>query len=263
MEVRALLAEQLAEAKKGPQFQKRMAALYEQQRHGKLQSIPYDYETYMQLRSAYPRGEKAFVAALGQRHATGNAVNQTQLHAAFQQMKQRELAEDWWANSHPAVLIQHHAEGEADVIASKVGEQVSDFVKMLLDLPAQLATVLLLSFFIMVDFSSLRKGFLKLKDSRLSFLYDELFPGIAQLGNLIGKAFYAQAIVSLINALLTYIALIFLGISNPLLLSLIVFVFSFVPVIGVILSAIPISLMAIVQLGGQSGWPCTQLGQFP
>ena len=84
----------------------------------------------------------------------------------------------------------------------------------------------------------------------MRFLFDDLFPGLAQLGNLIGKAFLAQGIISLIDATLIYVALALLGVENAILLSVVVFVFSFVPVVGVILSAVPIALMAIVQSNG-------------
>src|SRR5208282_3753684 len=91
-------------------------------------------------------------------------------------------------------------------------------------------------------------------------LFDDLFPGLAKLGDLIGKAFLAQAVVSLIDATLIFLALSLLGVENPLLLSVVVFVFSFVPVVGVIISAIPIAIMALVQTNGSLGLALWGLG---
>ena len=159
----------------------------------------------------------------------------------------------WWANDPVAVLVRHHAESDLDLLAGKIGQQAEALVTLVLGLPAQFATVLLLSFFITVDFPSLRTGIRGLRQSRVRFLFDDLFPGLAQLGNLIGKAFLAQGIVSLIDAALIYLALVLLGVENPLLLSGVVFVFSFVPVVGVILSSVPIAAMAIVQTNGSLG----------
>jgi predicted PurR-regulated permease PerM len=146
--------------------------------------------------------------------------------------------------------VRHHAETNLDFLAGKIGRQAEDLVALLLGLPAQLATVLLLSFFITVDYPGLRAGVGSLKQSRLRFLFDDLFPGLVQLGNLIGTAFLAQGVVSLIDATLIFVALSLLGVENPLLLSTVVFGFSFVPVVGVIISAVPIVIMALVQSKG-------------
>ena len=234
--------------------------MYAQAQKSAPQSFPYDFDKFQELNAAYAKGEAAFVAALGPPVATDDAAGQARLHAAFEQFERRELAEKWWANDPVAVLVRHHAEADLDSLAGKIGQRAEDLVRLLLGLPAQLATVLLLSFFITVDFPSLRAGVRSLQHSRLRFLFDDLFPGLAQLGNLIGKAFLAQGIVSLIDATLIYLALVLLGVENPLLLSVIVFVFSFVPVVGVILSAIPIAMMAIVQSNGSLALALWALG---
>ena len=232
------------------QYQRKLSELYAQVRQAAPQSFPYDYGKFQQLNAAYAKGETAFITTLGPQVAANDAAGQARLHADFEQFERRELAEKWWANDPVAVLVRHHAESDLDFLAGTIGKRVEDLVTLILGLPAQLATVLLLSFFITVDFPSLRAGVRSLQQSRLRFLFDDLFPGLVQLGNLIGKAFLAQGIVSLIDATLIYVALVLLGVENPLLLSVVVFVFSFVPVVGVILSAIPIVAMAIVQSNG-------------
>jgi predicted PurR-regulated permease PerM len=72
--------------------------------------------------------------------------------------------------------------------------------------------------------------------------------------------FRLQGVVSLIDATLIFVALSLLGVENPLLLSVVVFVFSFVPVIGVIISAVPIAIMALVQTNGSFGLALWALG---
>jgi predicted PurR-regulated permease PerM len=232
------------------QYQRKLSELYAQVRQAAPQSFPYDYGKFQQLNAAYAKGETAFITTLGPQVAANDAAGQARLRADFEQFERRELAEKWWANDPVAVLVRHHAESDLDLLASTIGKRVEDLVTLILGLPAQLATVLLLSFFITVDFPSLRAGVRSLQQSRLRFLFDDLFPGLVQLGNLIGKAFLAQGIVSLIDATLIYVAMVLLGVENPLLLSVVVFVFGFVPVVGVILSAIPIVAMAIVQSNG-------------
>ncbi len=258
---RELQVNQLLEAERSTaDYQQKLRASYAGARQGDPQSFPYDYDKFQQLSAAYAKGGAAFAAALGPPVAADDPAGQARLQAAFEHYERRKLAEQWWANDPVAVLVRHHAESDLDFLAGKLGQWAEGLVRLLLGLPAQLATVLLLSFFITVDFPGLRTGLLGLKDSRLRFLFDDLFPGLAQLGNLIGKAFLAQGLVSLIDATLICVALALLRVENPLLLSVVVFVFSFVPVVGVILSAVPIAIMAIVQTNGSLALALWALG---
>ena len=56
--------------------------------------------------------------------------------------------------------------------------------------------------------------------------------------------------IALLNTLLTFLLLWLLGIENELLLCMFVFIGSFIPVVGVLLSGIPIALQAVLQLDG-------------
>jgi predicted PurR-regulated permease PerM len=241
---------QLDEIKQSADYQQQAREGYGERRRSNPRVFPYSYDTYVKLKAAYPRGRAAFVAVFAQSQPADQSPGEAELQQAFEMEKRRELAADWWAKNEVALLIRHHTESELDSIAGKLEERASRFVSGLLSLPSQIITVLLLSFFITIDYPGLRAGLLRLKDSRLRFLFDDLFPGIGRIGNLIGKSFVAQGIVSSINAGLTFIALWILGIENTLLLSVVVFIFSFVPVLGIILSSIPIALMAVVQPDG-------------
>ena len=247
------LAQLWDEAQRSPRFQQQFRALYEESRKSRPQAFPYDYDSYLQLKEAYSRGKIAFIAALSRSLAGSEAASTAEVREAFRIAKQRELANAWWVNSHLAVIVRHHAESGLDFAAGRLSQLVGDFVSSLLSLPGQIVTVLLLSFFITVDFPNLRAGVRSLQDSRLRFLYAELMPGILELGHLVGKAFLAQGVISLLNAVLTWIALRVLGIDNALLLSVVVFIFSFIPVIGVLLSSIPIALTALLQSNGSLG----------
>ncbi len=70
------------------------------------------------------------------------------------------------------------------------------------------------------------------------------------LGKLIGKSFQGQVIISFFNACFTLFALWLIGVEYKFILALVVFVFSFIPVLGVILSGIPLCTIAILQPGG-------------
>ena len=57
-------------------------------------------------------------------------------------------------------------------------------------------------------------------------------------------------IIAFFNACFTLVALWLIGVEYKFILALVVFVFSFIPVVGVILSGIPICAIAILQPGG-------------
>ena len=149
----------LEEERSSEEYQRKLRDLYTQAQQSDPRSFPYDFDKFDELRAAYAKGETAFVAALGPPLAGDDPVDQAKLYAAFEQFECRRLAEAWWANDPVAVLVRHHAEADLDSLASMVGQRAEDLVKLLLGLPAQLATVLLLSFFITFDFPSLRGEF--------------------------------------------------------------------------------------------------------
>jgi predicted PurR-regulated permease PerM len=68
-----------------------------------------------------------------------------------------------------------------------------------------------------------------------------------------GRAFQAQTLIALCNTVLTYLGLSFLGVESRYFLSVIVFFCSFIPVLGVFLSTIPMSIVALVQHQGGFG----------
>ena len=108
---------------------------------------------------------------------------------------------------------------------------------------------LVLSYFFVIDRKKLHKYLGWVKNSSLSFLYEEyafLFKKIAKWFLLV---FRAQTKIALVNTFLTWLGLhlisfiIWQQIPYLWLLILIVFIFSFVPVLGVIISSIPIVLI--------------------
>jgi len=107
----------------------------------------------------------------------------------------------------------------------------------------------ILSYFFIIDRKRLSKYLEGIKNSTLRFLYEEysfLFWKIAKWFLLI---FRAQSKIALTNTILTFLGLhiisfiIWHNIPYLGILTFIVFVFSFVPVLGVIFSSIPIALI--------------------
>jgi len=108
---------------------------------------------------------------------------------------------------------------------------------------------ILLSFIIVLQLPALKTGFSRLENSRLSRFYREIAPDIVGFGRSIGRAFQAQALIAICNTILTFLGLMFFNVPSPLFLSLIVFICSFIPVLGIFLSSLPICMLGL-QTGG-------------
>jgi predicted PurR-regulated permease PerM len=104
---------------------------------------------------------------------------------------------------------------------------------------------LLFSFLILFDSVRLSDLMKSLHNSRLKDFYQETAQPVIRFGYVVGRAIQAQAMIACVNTFLTLIGLIILGIPSVTLLSLIVFVCSFIPVLGVIISTAPMVLVAL------------------
>jgi predicted PurR-regulated permease PerM len=104
---------------------------------------------------------------------------------------------------------------------------------------------LLFSFLILIDLNRIKAGISRLRTSRVGDFYQEAAPPIARFGIVLGRAVEAQAAIAVVNTVLTLIGLLLLDIPLVAMLSIIVFVCSFVPVLGVFISTTPIVLVAL------------------
>lgn len=243
------VANRLAQLRASPAYLEEFRRFFEERRAQSPAALPFDFETYRKLDQAYPKGEKAFAQALG-RQATDDEAARIYEQESFRRSVQHELAANWWRDSPTALFVRHHVSNNLDDLSAQAAGHLRGALSHALTVPVQLGMALLLSFFIMIDFSGLRMGAARLRQSRLGGVYDEITPGLARLGRLVGASFYAQGIIAACNALLTFVALIFLGVDHALTLAVTVFVCSFIPVIGIVLSSLPIAIVALVQPGG-------------
>lgn len=104
---------------------------------------------------------------------------------------------------------------------------------------------LLFSFLISLDLLRLGEEVRNLRNSRLRDFYEETALPVVRFGYTVGRTIQAQAMIALVNTLLTFIGLSLLGVPSLSVLSLIVFLCSFIPVLGVFISTVPIVLVAI------------------
>jgi predicted PurR-regulated permease PerM len=102
----------------------------------------------------------------------------------------------------------------------------------------------LFSFFILFDLPNLRTKVMALRNTRFREIYDETAETVVRFAMVVGAAFQAQIMIACINTALTAIGLWVLGIHPISLLATIVFFCGLIPVLGTILSSVPLLLLA-------------------
>ncbi len=156
--------------------------------------------------------------------------------------------------SRVAALIQQifnlgeHPEGQNKV------NQLLDLVRGVGGSIAAIASAFLLallfSFLIVLDLPRLSASVRSLERSRLGFVYREVAGSIRDFATVLGKSLEAQFTIAVVNAILTALGVAMLGLGSTMaFLTVIVFLCSFIPVLGVFISSVPICLIALQASG--------------
>ena len=135
----------------------------------------------------------------------------------------------------------------------KLGASAKDMIfpaiQNLLGLGIQLLLAILFSFLITFGYHHLASEIAKARETRLHALYDEVAPEILEFGSVMGKVFQAQAMIACVNMALTALGMLILGVPSVIPLAMVVFFFSFIPVVGVIISSVPMCIVALTTSG--------------
>ncbi|KAF6003323.1 hypothetical protein F1559_003359 [Cyanidiococcus yangmingshanensis] len=129
----------------------------------------------------------------------------------------------------------------ASIVSRILSNSTKIIVKVLLSL--------VFSFLIVWDLPSVAAGFRSLRRSRLRAAYLELAPAIGEFCTLLGRSFEAQSIIALVNTTLTTIGMGILGLPGIGFLSLLCLVCSFIPLFGILLSTLPMCVVALTEYG--------------
>ncbi|NCD24938.1 MAG: AI-2E family transporter [Deltaproteobacteria bacterium] len=109
---------------------------------------------------------------------------------------------------------------------------------------------LLFSFLIVLDLPRLTASVRSLKNTKLDFIYREVSGSIHDFANVLGRSLEAQFMIAVINSVLTAVGVALLGLGPKMaFLTVIVFLCSFIPVLGVFISSVPICLVALQTSG--------------
>lgn len=114
---------------------------------------------------------------------------------------------------------------------------------------ANIFVAFILSMFFVFDVDSVKKFLRKFEQSKIKVLYFDFKYIAKKFLNSFGKVFQAQIIISFINCLLSLIILWILGFPDVVGLSIMIFLLGLIPVAGVIISLLPLSLIAY-SIGG-------------
>ncbi|AFS78035.1 putative membrane protein [Gottschalkia acidurici 9a] len=110
---------------------------------------------------------------------------------------------------------------------------------------------IVLSFVFISDNNSIKTFLRKFENCKYSYYYNFYKSLSEKFSNSFVKVIEAQLIIALVNALLSIIILTFFGFPDVMSLGFMIFILGLIPVAGVILSTIPLCIIAF-QLGGLS-----------
>lgn len=127
----------------------------------------------------------------------------------------------------------------------RIREHAPQAINLLYQATVTTLLALLFSFLILIDRDRVMAQIRALRASRLHDFYEEAAQPVVRFTYVVGRAIQAQAMIALVNTALTAIGIAVLGIPSLTVLSVIVFVCGFIPVLGTFISTTPIVLVAL------------------
>ena len=121
-------------------------------------------------------------------------------------------------------------------------------LKAVEEVTVSLAMAVILSLFCMIEETKLLELDVRLSNSRVSFLYDYYKKLGKMFINSFGVVFKIQIILAFISGLLTFLGLLCMGFPNALAFGFLTFILSLIPIVGKLIAAIPMIIIAF-QIG--------------
>jgi predicted PurR-regulated permease PerM len=131
----------------------------------------------------------------------------------------------------------------------RVVAEVTSFANAALVFALNFVLSMILSFLLIWDLPGTKARLARFSEGRTAEIYREITPGLRAFGVMLGRAFEAQSVVAVVNATLSMIVFVLLGLPSTALLAVIVFVCSYIPILGMILSTLPAAFLAL-KVGG-------------
>jgi predicted PurR-regulated permease PerM len=131
----------------------------------------------------------------------------------------------------------------------RVAAEVTAFANEALFFAFNFILAIILSFLLVWDLPNTKARMARFAEGRTADIYREIAPGLRAFGVMLGRAFEAQTVVAIVNAILSTIVFLLLGLPSIALLAMIVFVCSYIPVLGMIISTVPAAFLALREGG--------------
>lgn len=131
----------------------------------------------------------------------------------------------------------------------RVMAEITEFANAAIVFALHFILSIILSFVLIWDLPRTKEKLRTYSEGRTAEIYREVAPGALAFGTMLGRAFEAQSIVAFVNAALSVLVFLLLGLPSIALLAMIVFVCSYIPILGMILSTLPAAFLAL-KVGG-------------
>lgn len=146
--------------------------------------------------------------------------------------------------------IRNYIENTSLVVQFKNGASLAlNYVKSIGSLGISFVMAFILSFFYMIERKQMYNFSRLFLDSDFKWFFQDIYYFSKKFVNTFGVVLEAQFIIALINTTLTTIALASLGFSQLPSLAVMVFLLGLIPVAGVIISCVPLSILSYYQGG--------------
>ena len=146
-------------------------------------------------------------------------------------------------------MLLTRIEGTLRAWSARVTREVTAFANQAVIFAFQFVLSIILSFLLIWDLPRTRERMRRFSTGRTAEIYSEITPGLVAFGTMLGRAFEAQSVVAVVNAALTTVVFLALGLPSIALLAMIVFVCSYIPILGMIISTLPAAFLAL-KIGG-------------
>ena len=133
----------------------------------------------------------------------------------------------------------------------RITVEVTEFANSAIVFAFHFVLSMILSLVLIWDLPKTKENLRRFSEGRTAEIYREITPSLGAFGIMLGRAFEAQSLVAVVNALLSVVLFVLLGLPSIALLAVIVFVCSYIPVLGMILSTLPAALLAL-KVGGMT-----------
>jgi predicted PurR-regulated permease PerM len=152
-------------------------------------------------------------------------------------------------NKIPAKLLEIIQEINIKTYISTAGDNVIGTVTNIGKIGLNVFLAFVLSLFFVLEKKELREFGFKLENSRISYIYKFYKFFVRSFIESFGKILQMQFLVAFINGVLSTIILGIMGFPQVLGLGFMVFIFGLIPVAGVIITLVPLTIIAF-QIGG-------------